>query len=242
MEHGVYLAGIKKALKQRGVTYAELASRLKMTESGIKKMLNAKDLSFRRVVQICEVLDILPGQLFSLAENASIAEVEFTREQEDALIGNRVLLGVYWCLAVEKRGLAEIEHAFKISSAELKKLLNRLTTLGLITHRRGQYHAYHSGQVRWAERSPLTKVLNQEWSALTLKRALAGALDDERVMHRLVGMKLSRESYGNLLRKLNELLDETAALSEREAVSVDRSRMHNFMALVAAVPRGVYDG
>lgn len=241
MEHGVYLLGIKKALKQRGVTYSELAARLRMTESGVKKMLNAKDLSFRRVVQICEVVDILPGQLFSLAENASIAEVDFTREQQEALLANRTLLGVYWCLAVEKRGLAEIEHALKLSSGELKKLLNRLVTLDLINHRRGQYHAYHSGQVRWSERSPLTKALNHEWSALTLKRALAEAAKDERVMHRLVGMKLSRESYNNLLRRLNELFDETAALSEREAVSGDRSRMHNFMALVAAVPRGVYD-
>ncbi len=75
MEHSQYLNAIKKALKARGLSYADLARKLKMTESGIKKMLNAKDISFRRILQICDALDILPGQLFSLSEKTFISKL-----------------------------------------------------------------------------------------------------------------------------------------------------------------------
>jgi transcriptional regulator with XRE-family HTH domain len=48
MEHITYLKSLKTLLKSKGVTYTELAEHLGMSESGVKKMLNSKDLSFRR--------------------------------------------------------------------------------------------------------------------------------------------------------------------------------------------------
>ncbi|GEM_PF-2030037 len=239
MEHSLYLNAIKKALKTRQVTYADLARQLRMTESGVKKMLNAKDISFRRVLQICEALDILPGQLFSMSEKSSISEVALSRSQEEALIRNRSLLAVYWRLVVEKRSLEEIETLQNLKRNELKKLLDRLVTLDLVSVTKGTYRSKHRGKFRWSDQSHLAKVLNEEWSKLTLQRALDKNAASS--LHRLVSMRLSAQGYAELLKKLNQALDEAVQDSEREELTTAPQELKNFSALAAVVQKGVFD-
>ncbi|MNJ92629.1 hypothetical protein D3C87_103030 [compost metagenome] len=238
MEHSQYLNAIKKALKARAVTYVDLATQMKMTESGVKKMLNAKDISFRRVLQICEALDILPGQLFSMSEKTFISEVKLTPVQEEALLKNRNLLAVYWRLAIEGHDVSEIEKLQNLNKAELKKLLDRLVSLELLSLKRGTYKSRHSGKFKWSDNSKLAKTLNKEWSELTLQRSLD---EKSRGMHRLVAMKLTTESYANMILKITEVLDEAVRESEREELTTGKQRLHNSMTLVATVPQGVFD-
>lgn len=240
MEHGIYLEGIKRALRARAIHYDELAKRLKMSESGVKKMLNGKDLSFRRVLQICEVLGILPGELFSLSENASIAEVRLTTEQEDALLSNRELLAVYWGIAIDKSEAEEVRLQRGLGTGEIKKLLSRLVRLELLTERKSRYRPTHQGKFRWTEESKLVRALNQEWSALTLKRSLAQDADP-RGLHRLVAMRLSPESLAALRSRISEAFDDAAAASEREEIARGRAGLENVTGLVALVPKGIYD-
>ncbi|NUN06238.1 MAG: helix-turn-helix transcriptional regulator [Bdellovibrio sp.] len=237
MEHSLYLNAIKKALKSRGLSYAELAKDLRMTESGVKKMLTAKDISFRRILQICEVLDILPGQLFSSSEKSRIKEVELSNTQQEALIKNRTLLAVYWRFVVEKYSLDEISKMQNLTKAEAKKLMDRLVTLDLLVQSRGQYRARHSGKFKWSDSSKLAKHLNQEWSELTLQRSLKNSA----ATHRLVGMKLSNPSYQRCIEKIQNALDEAVQESEREELTLAKSELHHYSLLLAGVPQGVFD-
>lgn len=238
MEHSIYLAGLKKALKTKGVHYADLATDLKMTESGVKKMLNAKDISFRRVLQICEVLNILPGQLFSLSEKSAIAEVTLTNAQQDALLKNRTLLAVYWRLAIEHHEPTEIESLQKISKTELKKLLDRLVSLDLLSYSKGRYKSRHPEKFKWADDSKLAIHLNREWSELTLQRSL---YKDESNLHRLIAVKLSEESYNDFKKRISNLIDETIQESQREELTHPKNSLKTTTILIATTPKGVLD-
>jgi transcriptional regulator with XRE-family HTH domain len=238
MEHALYLRALKRALRARGLTYAELAARLGMSESGVKKMLNAKDMSFRRVVQICGALEILPGQLFTLSEHAVIAEVTLTDEQEEALIKNVLLLAVYWRLAVERREPSEIASLHRLDGAQLKRLLDRLVRLQLVSVRRGHYRPRHPGKFRWADDSRLARFLNRSWSKLTLERALKKR---DGGLHRLVAMQIAPEAYQELLRDLSAALDRAVQSSARDELVRARRELHGFSALVAVVPASVCD-
>lgn len=240
MEHSLYLSAIKKALKTRGVHYADLATHLKMSESGVKKMLNAKDISFRRVLQICEALDILPGQLFSLSEKTLISEVVLSPQQEEALLKNRPLLAVYWRLVIERCDLKDIEKLQRLNKTELKKLLDKLVSLDLLKHRKGEYRPSHVGKFKWSDQSKLAKTLNEEWSELTLERSLQTKVLATS-LHRLVSMKLSQDSYLSLLKKFSKALDEAVQDSESEELTLPKEQLQNFTALVAAVQKGVFD-
>lgn len=240
MEHAVYLQGIKKALKARGTTYAELGAHLKMTESGVKKMLNAKDISFRRVLQICEALQVLPGQLFSLSEKTSIPVLHLTDKQQEALMKERSLLAVYWRLTIEKKEVEDIGRLQKMSPAELKKVLQRLVSLDLIDHKRNRYLAKHTGKFRWPDDTKLARMLNQEWSLLTLKRALQ-IQDREQRAHRFVALRLSEKSSRALRAQMAQVLDEAVQISEREELTISRRELQDWTVLVALARGGVLD-
>lgn len=237
MEHSIYLSGIKKALRAREINYAELAEHLRMTESGVKKMLNGKDISFRRVLQICDVLNVLPGQLFSASEEAIVPVLQLSDKQEDALINDRRLLMVYWLFTIEKLAPAEICKRQGISDADLIKSLRRLLRLELVMEKRGIFSPKHNGKFRWPDDSKLVKMLNQEWSQLTLNKALKAK---NRQCHRLIAMKLSKVSYENLLGRLAEVFEETARFSEREGLKSSKQELHDVTALFAAVDQGVF--
>ena len=52
------MRAIKTILKVKKMTYRDLAEILEMSESGVKKILSAKDGSFGRVLQMCRALDV----------------------------------------------------------------------------------------------------------------------------------------------------------------------------------------
>lgn len=236
MEHGIYLNGIKTALRARGLTYGDLAGHLKMTESGVKKMLNAKDISFRRLIQICDVLNVLPGQLFSLSEQSSIPVVRLSDKQQDALLKNRDLLTVYWRFTVEKKTLEEIMALHGYSPQDLRKILQKLVSHDLVKQKRGRFFPKDTGKFRWPDDSLLAKTLNAEWSQLTLRRALSRESDG---MHRLTALKLSRKSYDELMVRLASALDEAVLRSEREELATSQKSLQDFVVLIAS-SRGVF--
>lgn len=237
MEHLQYLSGIKSALRARDINYADLADKLKMTESGVKKMLNAKDISFRRVLQICEVLNVLPGQLFSASEESAIPTLRLSERQEEALMDNRTLLMIYWRFTIEKLKPEEIAVKHGMSDGDLKKSLQKLVSLDLITQRKEKFIPKHQGKFRWPDNSVLVKKLNQEWSQLTLKKALKAESSKN---HRLVAMKLSSEAYENLLSRLSAVFDEAVQASEREGLASSQQKRQDVTAVFAAINEGVF--
>lgn len=240
MEHSVYLLGLKKALKAKGSTYSYLAEQLKMTESGVKKMLNSKDISLRRILQICEVIDIVPSQLFNISEKSSVPTLRFTQPQEQALLKDRSLLEIYWYLAIEKRSSEQILSLKQWPSIEVKKRLQKLVSLDLATQRKDKFFPKQSGKFRWPQDSILAQTLNQEWSELVLKESLNPQFQKER-MHRLMAVKLSESSYQQFCTELSKLWDETVLASQRDELSLPQEQIFNISALMSVVKAGIFE-
>jgi transcriptional regulator with XRE-family HTH domain len=240
MEHLIYIEAIKKALKSRGLTYEELASSLQMTESGVKKMLNGKDISIQRIIQICKVLDILPGQIFSLSEKSSLPILHLSDKQQEALIHDRKLLAIYWLLTIEKKSFDQIVLQLKTTPSELKIRLQKLVTLDLVTQRRSQFFPKHQGKFRWPDDSKLARVLNSEWSQHTLKKALSFK-DPQDTYHRFAALKLSEASYRKYQQRFYEIFEEMAQQSEREELTSAQKKLSDFTFVVAATKGGVFE-
>lgn len=240
MEHTIYIEAIKKALKARGLTYGELAKSLRMTESGVKKMLNGKDISFQRIIQICKVLDVLPGQIFSLSEKSSLPILHLSDKQQDALIHDRKLLAAYWLLTIEKKSFEAIIDQLRTTSSELKLKMQKLVTLDLITQKRNQFLPKHQGKFRWPDDSKLARLLNQELSQQTLKKALSSE-DDSRNYHRFAALKLSEDSYLKFKQKFYEIFEEMAQQSEREELTSIQKKLSDFTFVIATSAGGIFE-
>ena len=86
------IQAIKAELKAAGVTYAELAQRLDMAESSVKRMFAKADMPLSRIDAICRALRIDFADLAQRALATSPQLLQLTLEQERAVVANDKLL------------------------------------------------------------------------------------------------------------------------------------------------------
>lgn len=79
---------LKKILKNRKVKYEQLASKMGVSESGIKKMLNSEDLSFNKISRILSTAGIGVSEFFKLLEETTPPEKSLSPKQEDYFVKN----------------------------------------------------------------------------------------------------------------------------------------------------------
>lgn len=223
---------VKKALKARRISYRELAKKMKMSESGVKKMLGGEDISLQRLRRLADILGMPLVELIRLSEEGGIEEVQLSPEQEEQLVREPALFRFYWKHVIEKMSLEEIGRQFALNKKEIQDYGKKLEKLGLsIKESRKESRLF-----RWVNEGPLLQKINREWSEMTLLRSLLLEKNERRGVHRLVYLSLSQKSQEDLVRRLGELMDEFAYRSEREEISQGPVDLHPTSLLIAAVP------
>ncbi len=126
------LQALREALRVRGMSYRQLATKLGLSEVTIKRDLSRGEFSLKRLDQICEALDLNVADLFR-GEGGNILTMLST-EQERALVADsKLLLTTY--LLVNDWKFAEILAAFRVDENELISLLLRLDALRIVDYR-----------------------------------------------------------------------------------------------------------
>jgi DNA-binding Xre family transcriptional regulator len=128
------IAAVKKALKARRMTYAELAKPLGMSESGVKKLLAGGSCSLGRLLAICEAIGV---SLEDLAREATAAprsgEVAvLTPKQEDFFLENPKFFFFLWELTGNDFDAAAVARAHGLDARALRVYLTTLQALGCV--------------------------------------------------------------------------------------------------------------
>ncbi len=228
---------VKIALKSRGYTYQDLALELKMTESGVKKLFQAKDISLSRLIDIAEVIKIPVANLVRLAQSDEIEEVILSPKQEDVLLKNPILFRIYWRLIIENQTLQEVQKKEKLSLKDLNTLLIKLERLELLkVGKDKQVRLGRKGLFRWSGEGALVKKLNKEWSELVLERSLR-TKKSNLSLHRLSALFLSQNSILELKQELSRIVDDFARRSEREKILLKKESLLPLGLLLAMTPQ-----
>lgn len=125
------LSVLKQQLKLKGITYKKLAHELGLTESAIKQMFGADNMSLKRMDAICEVLKLDISDLVLLSEEQENKIELLTKEQEAILIGDEKLLLVAYCV-VNHWTFEEITTRYRLSETDCIKHLAKLDKMKLI--------------------------------------------------------------------------------------------------------------
>jgi transcriptional regulator with XRE-family HTH domain len=156
---------LKRALKEQGITYRDLASGIGLSESGVKKILSAEDGSFQRLSQMCGYVGMTVGELLE-KDSREITEVTFPEEVQEFFIENPDLLELYWRLVYEREPLESIERTWGGGKTEVFKLLRRLDRYGLLRLLpEGRVRIPRVRQIRWVGDGPLIRKLYREWGS-----------------------------------------------------------------------------
>lgn len=122
---------LKKELKAAHLTYADLAKKLGMAESSVKRMLARGDMPLSRIDAICRALKLDFAELARRVADAQPLLAELTQAQEKAVVADKKLLLVAICV-LSQWTLEQIVTSYRLTEAEGVKYLAQLDRIGII--------------------------------------------------------------------------------------------------------------
>lgn len=121
---------IKQLLRQQGINYRLLAKELDLSESAIKHMFAAGNMSLKRLDAICAILKLdLADLIDSIQTSDHLEQLSFVYEKE--LVSDQRLLLVAYCV-VNHWGMQAIIQRYLISDTECIQYLAKLDRMKLI--------------------------------------------------------------------------------------------------------------
>ena len=122
---------LKRILRSRRVTYADLARRIGLSEASVKRLFSQRTFTLSRLEQVLQALEMDFFELARLARGAGDAPQEMTEAQEHALASEPHLMGVFYLLFNDWQP-AQILARYELTPVELTRLLAKLDRLQLI--------------------------------------------------------------------------------------------------------------
>ncbi|MBV8622619.1 MAG: helix-turn-helix transcriptional regulator [Herbaspirillum sp.] len=122
---------LKNVLKARGITYAQLAKSLGLSEASIKRVFAERSFTLERLDQICTLLGMQISDLARMIAAEQPVPTRLTVEQEKKLVADPRLLLVA-VHALHQWSLEEMVDTFALSRAEVIRQLARLDKLGIL--------------------------------------------------------------------------------------------------------------
>lgn len=127
---------LKRGLKAKNITYADLARRMKLSEPTIKRIFQEKDCKFGRLVEICEAAGIEIEHLIGSMNRAPDQGTKVTLDVQRRLAQNDSMFFVL-ILLIEKFTPASIMQIYALSEASMFLYLRDLEKLGVVELGRG---------------------------------------------------------------------------------------------------------
>jgi len=212
-------AALKAVLKARGLTYADVAAGVGMSESGVKKIFSVGDCSLTRLAAIADVADVSLGSLFELASRPPFERIGLSEVQQRALLEAPRLFAFYWKLAIERWELDRIRRTFALEEAQVRRWLRRLDGLDLVqVGVDDRIRLPHGDLVRWIPEGPLLDHLYERWSRDVIDRCLQ---DGQSGLFRLHYVELRPETAAALEAELTGVLDRGLRQGRTERLTGD---------------------
>jgi len=214
----VLLEVVKKALRERGMTYARLAKGLGLSESSVKRTFSKGTMSLERLEQVCAQMDLEIADLLERTRAAEGRAAELTEQVEQALVSDVKLLLVA-VLAINHWTVAAMLETYRFSEAELVGLLTRLDRLGIIDLLpRNRIKVRLANNFAWRKGGPIQRFFEDRVQEQFFHWPFLGR-GELRVM---VQGSLSAKSNELLQQRIRKLAEEFDALVDEDR-SLDRT-------------------
>lgn len=209
------MMSLKRIMKSRQVTYAELGRRIRLSEASMKRIFSRATLSLVRLEQICQALDVSIQEVVRLAaEQTTEAGDLLTLEQETALAADPNLLACFYLLANGRTG-REVAAELSADERSVRRWMVRLDALRLIEMRSNlRARARGASVIAWRRDGPLRRRYEKQIRQEFLQSAFSSPGE---ALH-FVSAELCQASFSVLLRRIERL-----AADFRDVAELDRA-------------------
>ena len=225
---------LKRCLRSRGMTYGELARRLRLSKASIKRVFSSRTFTLERVEAICSVLGLDFYELARLARSYDGDDERLNVEQERALAAEPKLL-VLFLLLLNGWKRDKIVANYRFSRGECARLLEKLERLSLISlPPDGEPWLRTSRVIQWRQDGPVRRIYRKR----VMGEFFRHDFDDAHADLRFEGYEMSPASIELVKRKVELLSEEFKALADMDATleHAARKSMGMVVALRPYVP------
>ena len=192
---------LKTELRTAGMTYADLATALGMSESSVKRVFAKADMPLSRIDEILRVLKMDFAELARKVVDTQPLAHELTEQQEAEVVADRrLLLQAICCLS--QWSFEEMTREYVFSDAECIKYMARLDHLGIIELRPlNRYRLKVSKGFRWLPHGAVMRYFREHVAA----DYLSGGFDGDGELIVLVHGQITKSLAAMLVERLQRV-------------------------------------
>jgi transcriptional regulator with XRE-family HTH domain len=205
------LSNLKSRLRADGITYRELAKRLRVSEPTVKRDLSRGAFTLARLDHICDALNVTLEELVQPQTAAALTEL--SAEQERALVSRPKLLLVTYLTANDWK-FGEIVATFQLSESELIDILLKLERLGIAEFRPpNRIRKLTARNFAWRKDGPVHEFFQRQ----VVPDFFGGRFDRRGDELRFIGGLLSVDSLVRFKSGVDRLASEFEELARHDA-------------------------
>lgn len=204
---------LKKALKAHGLTYADIAPKLDLTEASVKRFFSEQSITLARLEQICQIMDMEISDLVQMMHEQQPRLQQLTADQEEEITRDLVLLLITVCV-LNRWSVEDIISFYNLSEPVCIQKLARLDKLKIIELLpKNKIKLLVATNFSWRDNGPIQQFFQEKIAQEYFKTRFN---DDEECLLVLNGM-LSSQSNGEFQRKLKKIAREFDDLNNQDA-------------------------
>ena len=224
-ERTLIVAELKRALREHGLTYTDVAAKLDLSTASVKRLFSSGDFSLERVDAICELLGTGWREILERAHEHAAPSNQHTLAQEQEIVSDQRLLFVTW-LVLNRTPLDEILRWYRFTRSELQALLIRLDRLKVIELQpHDRVRLLVSRRFSWRAGGPVQRYIHQKLLREFLASTFTGTTD-EFFFH---GEPVSEQAIAQLKRALQGAARECLQIFERDRAAPEHRRGAAFL-------------
>ena len=201
------LVVIKAELKTVGLSYADLARELRLSESSVKRMFaSGGAMPLARVDEICRVLRCDFADLSAKVAEQRSQRRELSLAQERAVVADAKLLLMAIC-CLSQWTFEQIVANYRLSEAEATRYLAQLDRLGIIELKPlNRYKLQVAKTFRWRPQGPVMHFFREQ----VMADFYAGGFDGDGELLTLVHGQLGQAKARELVERLQRVAEDFA--------------------------------
>jgi transcriptional regulator with XRE-family HTH domain len=160
-EQSLIVAEFKRALRERGLTYAAVAKKLNLSIASVKRLFSGGDLSLKRVDLICELLETGLAEVLAQARDRPAGD-QLTLAQEQEIVSDPKLFLIAW-LVLNRAPLEDIVRTYRFTEREVLRFFYKLDQLKVIELQPGnRVRLLVSRHFSWRAGGPVQRYIHQK--------------------------------------------------------------------------------
>ncbi|HED15487.1 MAG TPA: XRE family transcriptional regulator [Gammaproteobacteria bacterium] len=222
---------LKRNLKANGLTYADVAKGLALSQASIKRMFASGHFTLDRLEQVCELAHMNLSDLVHQLDESQYRVTRLTADQENELVTDLQMLLIAVCVR-SHWSLDEIVRVYQLSEHDVIRHLARLDRLGLIELLPGnRIRLLVAHDFQWIPGGPIERFYEERIQ----NEFFASTFAADNAFRVFASGLLSKESQALLCRRLHSLSREVATMIEEDS-SLPLHQRHSTGMVLAVRP------